>query len=512
MSGTEKEVEEDKTVSLKVITCYVQPRKATSQCEKCLALHSSSFGVRAYTVRTPLAAFRTIHVLSTDYSQNLIKRNCNEGICGTMESISATACENLDGMFPNDRRMFHEAVRLVKEYGKIANPTTNRINQGNLDIRGMISSESKFKLGLLLSLHEFKSGAKENTRADEKPSHKSQEILFLEEFLSNKRWSCAYLAPPQSKRALLLNCIADKVAGNKGFFLVTSPSMTKLIILFDSDVIKDNILRDCNINYRSHYKESRDKEHVACDDYRNQHKTNPIVYHELSMVENVIPEKKPCLFIPHKISSFKTCGDCMETFFHAVTGGEEKTIERNSYLWWTHNEQKTWKAVNHILNNCVVEKRCSSIRLLSEMICSEHEQYWGEMKESVMKNTDQMIPFNSLTSRLWPPTRYARGGFDNRAILMVTFKAIHAKMCVKCMILETEVFYFYAPVNDRFGYLWMTQSHTKILQMCIAKNKCINIWYQKAGKELTLRQGMRPWSDSELQLVFRMHQSRKEIS
>ncbi|KAL0587249.1 hypothetical protein ABG067_003100 [Albugo candida] len=142
------------------------------------------------------------------------------------------------------------------------------------------------------------------------------------------------------------------------------------------------------------------------------------------------------------------------------------------------------------------------------MICSEHEQYWGEMKQSVVKNTDQMIPFNSLTSRLWPPARYTRGNFDNRAILMVTFEAIHTESCVACIILRTEVFYFYAPVNDRLGYLWMTQSHTQILQRCITKHRCINLWYQKAGKELTIRQGMRPWSNAELQLVF---STRKEI-
>ncbi|CCI11504.1 unnamed protein product [Albugo candida] len=234
--------------------------------------------------------------------------------------------------------MIHEAVKSAKEYGKEANPTANRMNQINSDIRGMISSESNFKLGWLISRHEVKSGAKENSMTDKKSLQKIQEILFLEAFLSTKRWSCGFLDASQSRRPELLNCIIDKVAGKNGFFLVTSPSVTKLIILFDSYAINDYTLRVGTKIYCYDSPYSGVKKHVDCDDYRNQHITNPIVYQELWMFENVIPENKPCLFIPQILTTFETCGDCMKSFFYAVTGGAERTLESN-YVWeWPRNQ------------------------------------------------------------------------------------------------------------------------------------------------------------------------------
>lgn len=81
---------------------------------------------------------------------------------------------------------------------------------------------------------------------------------------------------------------------------------------------------------------------------------------------------------------------------------------------------------------------------------------------------------------------------------MVELEAIESEGCVSCMMLRTEVFFMYASKKTRSGYLWMTQVHADLLDVCISKKACTNLWYNEAGKKLVIPKDLSPWSHDGL--------------
>lgn len=498
------------TLSYRKITgrCF-HSSKASFQCEKCIAVHSTSFGLRIYTYKSYKKSLRTLFAFSTAHSQDTICDNCYRQYCPLMQWISEAACEKLDLIFPNDNRILYDVgTAAMKLYNK-AYSTIDCMDPAHENSCGSISISQNIDFRVMMlhldanSVSAQKIGRKKNLKVT------PHETLILEQFLEASTISCAFVSTAQTARLLFLNCIIN-LAGNKGILLLSSVSVSNMILLYDSSVVPHDHFITC---------QNRDSAHLGevilllmdnsqCNDYRTQHKSNPIVYPELSMVKSILPQKKICLFIlnTRKGEKMTKCDACLEALLRRNGDITRLIHEPRSQLWRIFNEQKTWSAIDQVLTRCVHKGPFKSMMLLPEMLCSEHEQYSPDMMaEGVRMNEKNMIEFDRLKVELWPHARIAsnaHGNFDDRGVFMVEFEAVNTKDCVSCIVHKQEVFFVYAPPNYRFGYLWMTQSIPRILRMCISEQSCIRLASRKEGKQLDTRKGMTPWSSLELESLF----------
>lgn len=498
-SITETEANKDTPLVQKSSTRCFYSQVASFSCEKCLAIYSSSYGVRAYKLKSAARDIHTLYVFSTVYSALMIQSECSTDFCGILERVSAPACESLDRMFPNDSKTLHNVGTLVKKYVTGTYSTSRRSFHLHSSFHGIVSSQQDIKLRYMMSQREFESSSRSDAKNDKK---KSREILNLEGFLMRENWSCAYLIPPQSERAHLLNCLFKKVTGSNGVLLMTSVSVTKLIVIFDSTVVKKTVFEACNaVASLKNYMYPAASQ-AQCDNYLNLYQTSPSVYPELLKLKDVTPEKKTCLYTRHRLKNHEFCIECVEKHFRPVSAGWESSHQTISYLWWSIRDLTNWNAIDHVRNVCLHKAgKCARMSLLPKLICSEHEQYSNEKREILVIQEQELVVFDRVTAGLWPPTHAAlnsRGKFDGRDVLLVIFEAIETLDCLTCMMVRTEVFFLHAPIKNRFGYLWMAQTHAKLIDMCISLKLCINAWYQKERKQADIFKGMRPWSKKEI--------------
>lgn len=159
--------------------------------------------------------------------------------------------------------------------------------------------------------------------------------LILEQFLELSKISCAFVSTVQTLRLRFLNCIVEKLAGNKGILLLSSVSVLNMILLYDSSVVPNVRLITCQNRDRTQLGKVILMDNSQCNDYRRQHKRNPIVYPELSMVTSILPEKKICLFISNtrQGKKVKECDACLEDLLHQNGDIMRMIYEARSQLW-----------------------------------------------------------------------------------------------------------------------------------------------------------------------------------
>lgn len=481
---------------------------ASFQCEKCIALHTTSFGVRIYTFKNSAPGLKTLFAFTTEHSQDTIHNHCFITYCMGMRWISTAACEKLNRIFPNDERILHEVGTAAMELYNKAYSATDCIDPANGNSCGFISSKPDIDFRLMMSQLNTNYVFKQDFSVKKTLKVKPYQTAILEQFLEVSTMSCAFVSTPQTKRLSFFTCIVESLAGNNGMLLLSSVSMSKIIILYDANVVSAACLMSCQSIKTGVLAKVTLMDLSQCNDYRSHQKSDPNVYPELSMFKNMLPGINSCLFIlnTQQGNKVKECDSCLQTRFHKVSNIMMVIHEAGSYLWRIINDENTWSVIDQVLRRCIRKGPCNSMMLLPAMVCSEHEKYSRErMADGVRIKQKDMIPFDHLTVGLWPPVRIAsnaRGNFDDRGVFMVAFEAANSRRCVSCIVNQQEVFFVYAPTNSRFGYLWMTQTDPRILGMCRSEQSCIRLFFHKEGKQLDIRKGLRPWTALELESLF----------
>lgn len=81
---------------------YAYPRQ--SQCERCLALHSISLGIRAYSFISSQGGFHCVLSFTRLYTYIKIQENSAKNYCRSINSLSVIACYNLNRIFPGTKK------------------------------------------------------------------------------------------------------------------------------------------------------------------------------------------------------------------------------------------------------------------------------------------------------------------------------------------------------------------------------------------------------------------------
>lgn len=69
----------------KIIRRCLFSSRPSLQCEKCIAVHSTSFGFRIYTYKSYQSGLTTLFAFSTARSQDTIRKNCSRRYCPLMQ-------------------------------------------------------------------------------------------------------------------------------------------------------------------------------------------------------------------------------------------------------------------------------------------------------------------------------------------------------------------------------------------------------------------------------------------
>lgn len=116
----------------------------------------------------------------------------------------------------------------------------------------------------------------------------------------------------------------------------------------------------------------------------------------------------------------------------------------------------------------------------------------GRRRSNKEKRYDTLWPPNSwsMTSSSKCTWKFRWSGSSHGLIRSRQFKTL----CELC------------PAKYRFGYLWMTQTNSRILGLCLTKESCIILSFFMNGKQLDIRKGMRPWTTLEAKYLFKTEQ------
>lgn len=255
---------------------------------------------------------------STARSQDTIRKNCSRRYCPLMQWISEAACEKLDHIFPNDNSILHDVGTAAMKFSNEAYSTTDCMDPAHENSCGSIFISQNIDFRVMMLQLDANSVSAQNIGRKRNLKMKPHMTLILEQFLELSKISCAFVSTVQTLRLRFLNCIVEKLAGNKGILLLSSVSVSNMILLYDSSVVPNVRLITCQNRDRTQLGKVILMDNSQCNDYRRQHKSNPIVYPELSMVTSILPEKRN-LFVYLEYSTRKKSERVRRMFGRFVT-------------------------------------------------------------------------------------------------------------------------------------------------------------------------------------------------
>lgn len=162
--------------------CFFSARQS-SECGKCIAIHTTSFGIRIYALKSSVQGKHTLFAFSTVYSQETIHEHCSRTYCLGLHWISTAACEKLDQIFLIDKRILQEVGAAATRMYRKVYTTTNCINQAHSNTCGIISSTQDIGFRSMMSRLNDTFKSKQDFSTVKPPIRKFREIAILEEFL-----------------------------------------------------------------------------------------------------------------------------------------------------------------------------------------------------------------------------------------------------------------------------------------------------------------------------------------
>ncbi|CCI47964.1 unnamed protein product [Albugo candida] len=473
----------------------------TIKCERCLALHSISLGVRAYSFTTVKRGFEFVFAFPSFYTPSRIQNNCAEKYCISLNSLSSTTCNNLDRIFPQDKKT-------LRHLGNLANRVENKIAMAKPDqFQGFVSSQEDLYFRHLLS--EPDTGVDSEIKPSNFAKHVKlrEEIQAIEEFLDQTKITCLRIETDQKFRLRFMHCLIKSVGDKTKVILIRSTSLTQQVIFLESTLVTADFGKYCKEDYSGSSITAANDPHSFCEYYRTKYKINVYLYPELSTLAKAKPQREPCILVSHQTACQKRCGECVKTCLNAIHKGWKSIQLTYSSLFWGPIEQNTWTMVDTVLLQCVKQSFCSRIQLLPAMVCKKHEEItrlhtnWQRdtdcLANCTVRNARAMSKFDTETDKVWPSDDHAFSGpasFLDRTAFMVAYNANIPKECVRCLIIRTEVFFFYESEGERFGYVWMRPTFADLLKPCVSKSSCTELWFAENFEHLAISDYMRPWS------------------
>lgn len=117
-----------------------------------------------------------------------------------MRWISTAACEKLNRIFPNDKRILHEVGTAAMELYNKAYCATDCIDPANGNSCGIISSKPDIDFRLMMSQLDTNYVFKQDFSVKKTLEAKPHQTAILEQLLEVSTMSCAFVSTPQTKR------------------------------------------------------------------------------------------------------------------------------------------------------------------------------------------------------------------------------------------------------------------------------------------------------------------------
>ena len=307
-------------------------------------------------------------------------------------------------------------------------------------------------------------------------------VHMIEKFLEIKPLLCVKARPTHRQRKTCLSCIFREV---DSAILMTDDSYTEMTLLFvETSIVREDI-RECrtpkvcwSIDYATT---------DICQRFLNAHAVNPTFYPELVTMKSPIVPSRMCILVYAGTCrgkrSTKYCLQCLSSqHIEYLYPGSYPTSPTQRLLWTKKLRKEARIVLTHLLSDCKTIWLCKKLQRLPDTICTQHIEYLKSSSEEAVDT-----PYKRIPDELWPPTypgHHDHYDFDNRAVLLVRFMAEEAATCIRCLVLYSEGFFAFADGNPiRYGYVWMTQNHDNIIQIC-RMSASMKLWLYQGAEPL----------------------------
>lgn len=473
------------------------------QCERCLALHSISLGVRVYSFITVKRGFEFVFAFSSYHPPSRIQENCAGKYCTSLRSLSSEACNNLDRIFPHDKNRLDDSGNSAKSLeSEIEMATTNRF-------QGLVLSEADLYFRYLVSQPDTEGGSESESGNYERLAKLHEEVQIIEKFLDQPRLFCLRIRAVQQLRLRFLNCLVRSARDKKIAILVRSISPLKQVIFLDSPLVTANLGEYCKGKLPGSYIYIPPHPRF-CKHYQTKYNIKPSVFPELSTLAKANRQTELCVLVLHH-KSMDVCRKCVKDILKSMHKGWKLVQSTYLILSWGSIEHTTWTMVNTVLLSCAGKTRCSKIQLIPAFVCKKHEEIMrlytngqsdtDSLANCTVMNESVISKFDRESKKIWPPAHRTFSDASNlldRTAFMVAFNANILKECVRCLILRTEVYFSYMSEGERLGYIWMRPNSARLLKPCVSENICTELWYVVNFEQLFISDDMRPWSVGDI--------------
>lgn len=448
-------------------------------CRECLAMHSKSFAIQSFVLfyKKKKAHSAELLVFPSNYKISAIKSNCRRNLCSSILSWDNADCKIMDLLFPAGRtlsemdRTKHDSNKEYELRNQYATDS-REINQV-LDVIAIKRMPRAGKVSVM-SHHPFEfSNALQMFR--------SKQVLCINITLNpNKKWDC-------------IGCILRNVRGAR---LVQFSSLRKATI-FTSNIEQRLACLSCgNITLL---------DQDECRKYLRKAIVTTETYPKLPGKNMLDQLRSNCMVLFYVQSYQLSCVRCMKQSFDTDTDPYILTV--TSSLVDTsklHPELKT-SSFQKLLG-CHNNRQCIRIQKVPDIFCSEHafflllESSPSNPRADVIKTTEQHCPVG-----IWPPQKHRillsqseiegpsemGPDFSNR-IALVQFEYAESTFleCIYCLLENAEVFFVYNAEPASNGYVWMRQTSSNNLRICIEKS-CSSLSFEYHRKQTKRPIGIR---------------------
>nr|CCA27918.1 CHXC9 [Albugo laibachii Nc14] len=479
-----------------LMQCIVVPSlRQDGTCKECLAMHSKSSTIRAYFFYHKSATLSgELFMFPSDHVASIIK-NCEQVFCFQLFALEPREC--------NDWEHFFKKLHHVSKSSKLTHGQSSQY-------RNFADANEESEV---LRNEEIKK-VMEHIGLIRMPRHCEDNEA--------RKAIAAYIIPPSpedicfiitARPLTRMKCISCVLKKENIARLVVFLSLSNALVL-----TKRKSIGKC-----ARCTAVKELSADACRNILDGPVMKTETYEHPSKLHLLNGLGKNCIVSYHQSTRQDKCFQCMKS----VLGVDVKPyiIMKTSILLRTLKSDSKLKTASYEeLLQCRNSKDCTRIQLVPYKFCSVHQsfQVLDSAKSAAQSKANKFSP-DRIQVGIWPPQKHrivpnvdfrlfqasslshSQSGYDIEmwptyntiAVVEFTYAKFKEFDCVKCLVQLSEVFLAYTALDSRYGYVWMRQSSSALLKLCVGVH-CLSLFYDETREQIERPVGLRRLTSKEI--------------
>nr|CCA24846.1 AlNc14C262G9825 [Albugo laibachii Nc14] len=470
-------------------------------CRECLALHSEWLAVKTYHLayNSPLESAE-LCVFPSEYEYSAIALNCKGFFCRDILKWDSNSCDMMNILFPSH----NELLRKKQEKHGFRDSNEHAVYQGN---EPNLMTRTLWELAM--------------KRMANAPDSSESDVSKYKLILDFEKRKCVEFTTNKSTVWKCIICLLKY--GNYQALLIINLSTSGAMMLTDYQG-----------EFECPHCSYPNKPNLAnCASHLQHHSMNIERY---PSARHTSPLKGTCFVLfSSTYAMAKKCIPCFENIFGSVH--QPSKLTQSSFLHDTSIDYQ-FEVTQEIMDRiriCHKNYTCRRIQLVPDEFCLEHRNFRFVdfyQANSESRKTSQLYHFTrtNIPVGIWPPKIYKSSPdikhplhlsylrsdtlnwptYNTIALVEIESEPLHLDGCIICVMQQAEVFFVYTKDDTRFGYVWMRQAASHILQLCLEK-QCTRLTYSADRHHIERPTGLRQWTAKDVKAKCSPSHKKKSV-